>query len=149
MQFSFCQVGISLIVASLVVILYQGPAKKAFWSVLSAEQKRVCDDIGRERLMIYLISLALGGVVGYGALSFTSSLNDNLRVCGAAGVAMIVAYFTYQLWPKSRYMIHYLTDQQQTIAWLNYYKSMKNLYHTGFLIGLIGFSVFSKGCIEK
>lgn len=148
MQVSLCQVGIGLIVGSLVVCMYKGNTKKMFLSTLTLDQQQVFKSISRERFFIYTVSLALGGVLGYIAVKATPpESGDTARVCGGVGVAFITAYLTYQMWPKSHYMLQYLTAPQQTVAWLEYYKTMKNLYHTGFLVGLLGFGILSKGCI--
>lgn len=148
MQVSLCQVGIGLIVGSLVVNMYQGNAKKTFMATLTLEQQVLFKSISRERFFIYTVSVALGAVLGFVAIKASPpEAGDTARVCGGVGIAFITAYLTYQMWPKSRFMLQYLTSPYQTVAWLDYYRVMKKMYHTGFLIGLVGFGVLGKGCI--
>lgn len=149
MKVSLCQIGTGLVFGSLLVCMFQTPSKKTFMSTLTAEQQLVFKGIIRERLFIYMSSLFVGTVVGFVVMNNAYFAGENTRVCAAVGVAFIVSYIMYQLWPKSRFMLEYLTTPTQTVAWLTYYKSMKQLYHIGVLIGLVGFGLFSKGCISE
>ena len=148
MNVSLCQIGAGLVFGSLIVCMFQTSSKKVFMASLSPEQREIFKSIIRERMFIYISSLLAGSIVGFVALKSSSFAGENTKVCTAVGIAFVVAYIVYQLWPKSRFMLEYLVTQQQTLAWVNYYKSMKQLYHTGFLIGLIGFGVFSKGIVK-
>lgn len=147
MQISLCQIGAGLVFGSLVVCMFQTASKKQFLATLTAEQQQIFKAIIRERMFIYVSSLLAGSVVGFIALTNANFAGENTRVCTAVGIAFVVAYLSYQLWPKSRFMLEYLTTTQQTAAWVEYYKSMKQLYHIGFIVGLVGFGVFSKGFV--
>lgn len=147
MKVSLCQIGASLLFGSLIVCMFQTPSKKMFMATLSAEQLVVFKSIIRERLFVYMTSLFVGSVLGFIAIKNLDFEGENTKVCTGVGIAFAVAYIVYQLWPKSKYMLEYLTTPQQTGAWLTYYKSMKQLYHVGLLVGLVGFGLFSKGCV--
>lgn len=133
---------------SIVVCMFKGEPQKKFLSTLSLEQQKVFSQIVGERFFIYVAALVIGSALGFASLQTCSGVGDNMRICCAVGVTFISAYIIYQVWPKSRYMLQFLTNQNQTLAWINYYKSMKNLYHIGFFVGLIGFAVFSLGFIQ-
>lgn len=148
MNVSLCQIGAGLVFGSIIVCMFQTSSKKMFMASLSAEQQAVFKGIIRERMFIYISSLLAGSVAGFIALKSSDFAGENTKVCTAVGIAFVVAYIAYQLWPKSRFMLEYLVSPQQTLAWVNYYKSMKQLYHIGFLIGLVGFGVFSKGVVR-
>lgn len=146
---SLCQLGVGLMVGSIFVCMFKGEPQKKFLATLSIDQQKAFSQIVSERFFIYVAALFIGSAIGYASLQTRCGLGDNMRICFAVGVTFISAYIIYQVWPKSRYTLQFLTSQTQTLAWLNYYKSMKNLYHVGFFVGIIGFGVFSLGFVQS
>lgn len=145
---SLCQLGAGLAAASLAVCMLSTGAKKQFLAALTPEQAAAYRAIARERLAIYLASLAAGGVLGWLVL-LSSAERDWAAVCRSLGVATAVAYFSYRLWPKQRWMLHYLTTPQQTHLWLAMYRTSSHNYHAGFLLGLAGYGLFLRGLCGK
>ncbi len=142
---TMCQVGAGLVTASILVSVLSTQGKKQFVASLDAAQAEAYKRVARERLMIYLAALAIGGVAGWSVVSNVGSESGWSAVCAGTGVATVVAYFVYRLWPKELWMLNYLTSPQQTQLWLQMYRSMSLNFHVGFLVGICGFAVFFRG----
>ena len=136
-----CQLGYAVVGASLMVSMLSNPSKKRFVSSLSAEQMEVYRGISRKRLMIYIMSIAIGGIAGYATL-FAGKDDDTpaTSVCKAVGVSGLVTYLCYMLWPKNRWMLQYTTPEQSAL-WIRYYRDMSFNYHMGYLVFLIGYGI--------
>lgn len=148
---SLCQVGIGMITASVVVAMLSTQGKKQFVAALTPEQLATYREIARSRLLIYVVSLAVGGGIGWVA---TQGMGGGWHaLCAGAGIAALVTYFTYRLWPKKKWMLDYLGGNQalgidsytQTRLWLEMYKTMSWNFHAGFLVGLAGYEMFLRG----
>jgi hypothetical protein len=63
----------------------------------------------------------------------------------SSGVGLVAGkyYFFYTMYPKSKWMLDSIKDQEQTKAWLNMYKHMQLYYHLGFLFGIIAIGVLA------
>ena len=66
------------------------------------------------------------------------------RVCLFLVVGMGTAYLYYSLYPKSKYILEYLTTPEQNAAWLEIYKEMKSRHYMGLLLGIIGYALVGK-----
>ncbi|AUF82201.1 hypothetical protein TetV_109 [Tetraselmis virus 1] len=142
-MFTGCQLGAAVMGASLFVSMLSNPSKKAFMGSLTAEQTEVYRGISRKRLMIYAMSLLVGGVVGYGLVLSNPTGEKNMTTCKAVGVAALVSYLTYMLWPKKRWMLQYTTPEQ-TVLWLKNYRDMSFSYHMGFVVFLVGYAILMR-----
>lgn len=152
-MFSLCQVGIGLLTASVVVSVLSTQGKKRFAASLTPEQLSVYRDIGRTRLMIYVVSLGIGGALGWLYVQGTGGDVGWSSACTGAGVATVASYFVYKMWPKKQWMLNHLTGNPasgvdaytQTQLWLEMYKTACWNFHAGFLVGVVGYAVFLKG----
>nr|WRJ69542.1 hypothetical protein TetV2_00093 [Oceanusvirus sp.] len=143
-MFSACQLGLAVMGASLAVSMLSKPSKKAFTASLSDEQLEVYRGISRKRLMIYLVSLALGGLAGYGTLMAAGTDAETVpTVCKAVAAAGLVTYVVYMIWPKSRWMLQY-TSPEQTALWVRYYRDMSLQYHLGFATFVAGYAILMR-----
>jgi hypothetical protein len=130
--------------ASLAVSMLSKPSKKAFVASLALEQLEVYRGISRKRLAIYLTSLALGGLAGYGTLIAAGSEAETVpTVCKAVGTAGLVTYVTYMLWPKTKWMLQYTTPEQ-TALWVRYYRDTTLQYHLGFATFMVGYALLMR-----
>lgn len=156
---TLCQTGIGLLTASIVVSMLNTQGKKQFTASLTPDQRNVYNQIARSRLMIYFISLGIGGVLGWLVVQGFEKADIGWNsVCTGAGIATLTSYFVYKMWPKEKWMLNYLTGNQalqidaytQTQLWLEMYKTMCWNFHAGFLIGLAGYTVFLRAvCLGK
>jgi hypothetical protein len=91
------------------------------------------DGIAKERRNQYIHGLLIGLVVAYLLLGIVASRGN--RMTAFVAVTMTVAVFYYLLMPKSTYMLEHLKTKEQNLAWLEVYKTMKQRYIIGLLIG--------------
>lgn len=126
--------------ASQIYIMFN-PKKtliiKDFQASLTPEQNKVYMEIIKERMTIYLGSLFLGLVVGF--LYLTMQTNSLLRTCIFTVLVLSINIFVYMIVPKSKYMINYLTNEDQLKKWTNVYREMQYRKYMGFLLGLIAY----------
>lgn len=139
------RVGAGLLFFAVVVALYSPASRKEFVAVLSPEQRAVFASISRERLMIFLVALGAGGAGA--ALAVRSAIGrargGHARALAAAGVGAIATYAVYTAWPKRHYMLEYLTDHSQTLAWTRLYRDMKAQFHAAFVLAVAGLGAVS------
>lgn len=113
---------------------------------LSPELRDIYVDVVSERTNIYLQGLVLGVFLAMLFLYFSKGNLDVLgNSCVFTGIATVVQYFYYVLTPKTVYMLPLLENQEQVQLWHNVYKTMQSRYHTGMLIGFIGYFAFAYG----
>eukprot|EP00873_Tetraselmis_striata_P033925 jgi/Tetstr1/454189/TSEL_041108.t1 len=151
---STCQLGAGLVVASVLVSMLSTQGKKEFLHSLDPAQREQYNRIARSRLMIYLAALGAGGAAGWVTSGWGAGANEGGRgwagVCSGVGVAAVVTYFVYRLWPKDQWMLNHVTTPQQTQLWLKMYRTMSTNFHAGFLVGILGYAVFLRGmCVGK
>jgi hypothetical protein len=112
-------------------------------SLLNADQRQIYNEVSRERLHIYLMGLVIGLLLGFIYL-YNSQQKPGLgRTCGFVFITMAVTYLFYLLYPKSKYMLTYLTTDAQRAAWQDVYRSMQYKHYMGMLLGLIAYVLVS------
>ena len=117
-----------------------------FEALLTEEQKTIYADIKKERVRIYLQGLFLGIVLSFFFFVMMKNSVKSMiqRVCLFLVVGMGTAYLYYSLYPKSKYILEYLTTPEQNAAWLEIYKEMKSRHYMGLLLGIIGYALVGK-----
>ena len=108
---------------------------------LDRNQLIIYKNIVKERRNIHQTSILIGLLLALIYLVF--SKNKNL--CVASAIIIVSNYVLYTLLPKSDYMVHHLSREDQREAWMNVYKEMKNNHLIGFISGIIGFIVLGYG----
>lgn len=113
---------------------------KELESKLNEEQKKKYKDIKKERKNHYLIGLILGIFV---ACLFNRYFGKNIKqmTCAYLGISTFVANQFYLLMPKTNWMIEYLEEKEDIIAWNNVYKRMRYLTTYADLAGFITFII--------
>ncbi len=107
--------------------------------VLSGKAVDAYQKINQERFTQYLQGLGLGFIL---VILINHFYGDNIsnpyhKTTLFLLIVLAVSLFYYLLAPKSDYMLNHLTSQQEINAWLNVYKTMKNRYIIGFLLGAV------------
>ena len=64
-------------------------------------------------------------------------------VCTVMATCFLTNYFYYMLSPKSDWMLHHTTNQDQVNAWLIMYREMSYNYHLGIVFGIIAVGIFA------
>lgn len=115
---------------------------------LDLEQKNMYNKIVAERRGLYFKGLIIGSILAMLYLIYVKKTDNPLtHSCAFVAIAMFVQYMVYTLSPKSDYMIRHMKNGDQVDKWLEVYKTMKNRYHMGMLLGLVGYFLFSFGIL--
>ena len=118
---------------------------REFISKLSPENRGRYADITKERQEIYFKGLLLGFIISMILLTCCRKYFIGSRggmLCMIAAVTFSVNYFYYVLSPKSDWMVLHLAPGEETVAWLNVYRTMQYNYHIGLVLGIIAVVAF-------
>lgn len=148
MQISTAHVGFALLLSSVMMFFFKTDGKKKLEDSLDETQKAVLSKITSERLKIYLSSLAVGGMVGILYLKAEGFSNALPKIGTATGIALVITYFSYQLWPKSTYMVQHLEGTQVDL-WVTHYRSFLVVSHLSFVVGLVAYFLLCKWFCER
>ena len=98
----------------------------------------------QERASIALNGLILGFILGFIYIYFCQkSFNFIINACAFTRIILGTQYLVYMLSPKMS-MLPHLENKQQVQSWYEVYKFMQWRYHTGMLLGVVGY--FILGC---
>ena len=137
-----CGIGLALMIGTLFTM--SGGKNKVFKNFkkdLTDEQKKIYKEISSERMRIYLYSTLIGIVVSY---SYHTILNKNPELAGLLScqnsiIFFVVQYLSYNVWPKSKWILDYLKSEKQIKRWVRKYSIMKSRYYIGIILGLISY----------
>lgn len=144
MNITSCLVSAILIGSSLFTMISSKNSQvfKNFQATLTPEQQVMYKQITGERLNVYITGLLLGTVLSMGYLYYNLSTNKGSTVtdsCIYTTIMLVTLYIYYNMMPKSKYMLNYLTTKNQTDAWLEVYKFMQKRSNQGMLLGALGY----------
>jgi hypothetical protein len=122
---------------------YSSDKLDKFMGLLTADQQTVYKEISRERMHIYLMGLVLGLLLGFIYLYHGGKSAGLARTCGFVFITMATTYLFYLLYPKSKYMLSYLTTDDQRAAWLDVYRGMQYRHYMGMVLGVIAYVLVS------
>ena len=141
-----CGIFIVIIIAMIYFTIMTPTEKhKTLHRLLTMHQKEAYKKIVHERRSIYYQGYLLGFILSMLIIYNSPKMKQNSMICLVGVVSFTVNYFYYILSPKSDWIILHLYSAQQRLAWLDVYKSMQFNYHMGFLLGIIGMMVLTKG----
>jgi uncharacterized protein YacL len=127
--------GLAMVGASFSTMTVSREQHNVFQKQLSKELAIVHEAIAKERRNHYIQGLLLGLIISYLLNGFLQSTNRFHKITLVLSVTTLVSVIYYSLMPKSDYMLNHLKTPEQTKAWLEIYKIMKNRYMWGFLLG--------------
>ncbi len=104
-------------------------------STLSEELDLIYTNIAIERRNLYLQGLVLGLILAAVVVWKVRISNKFHKVSLMTAITLMTAFSYYSLMPKSDYMLNHLKSEDQNKAWLAVYKTMKQRYMMGVLIG--------------
>lgn len=152
MKINVCIISCAFIGASLYTSLTCDKCESStdYREILGPAQKKIYDEIVTERKNIYIQGLVLGLLLASIFIMYNYNTVDPFKYgCIFSAIVLSVQYFYYTLKKKKRYMLSYLTNKEQIDGWLSVYKMMKTRYHTGMLLGIIGFLLLSYSIVKK
>ena len=135
-QISFI-IGISLIGASIYTMTVSQDKINLLNNKLSSKLKNKYKNIIENRKNIYIQGLILGLIISYILLRNLNTSNKYYKVMSYFTITMIVTVFYYLLMPKEDYILNYLKSEDEKKTWLEIYKTMRNRYTFGMLLGFI------------
>ena len=135
-QISFI-IGLSLIGASIYTMTVPQDKINLLNNKLSPKLKNKYKSIIENRKKIYIQGLILGLIISYIILRNLNTSNKYYKVMSYFAITMIVTVFYYLLMPKEDYILNYLKTEDERKAWLEVYKTMRNKYMFGMLLGFI------------
>jgi len=137
-----CIIGITLLIGSLSMSLQKRNTDifNKFYNILDKEQKRIYENIIKERFMIYFSGMILG--LGLGIYYYVNS-NDKYKLCKFLAIIYVIKLGFYYVYPKSPLMLYSLTNQKQVEAWADIYTEMKSKWFKSIAIGFIGYLLIS------
>jgi cytochrome bd-type quinol oxidase subunit 2 len=133
-----CALAAAFIVASLYIML----SKSNYSDYENVFDKEVLDKIVKERLKIYIIASIIGVIIGLVYIIWKKNkISTFPLICTAVLILFITQWIVYMIYPKSDSLLNYVTNNEQSKAWLNVYQQMMKKFLVGFLIGLIGYGL--------
>lgn len=99
-----------------------------------------------ERKRLYLHGFALGFIISMIALYLMKSntkMTSTVMLCSTVVISYTVMYFYYTLSAKQDLLVVHLDNYEARMAWMEYYKTMKNSYHMSMILGVIFVALFS------
>ena len=104
---------------------------------LNDEQKKIYDEIKKERRNHYTYGLLIGLIISIMFYLY----NKKQMLCVYIGIMTFIANHFYLLMPKKNWMIEHLTEKEDIIAWNKVYRKMRYLTSYSDLIGFIFFAI--------
>ena len=131
--------GLALLAASVSTMTVSEEQHNLLRAVFSPELDKRYEAIIAERRNHYMIGLALGLVLSFALVGRTGILRMNrfTRIGFFFTITLTTAVVFYMLAPKSDYMLNHLRTPEENRKWLAVYKTMKQRYFVGFLLGAL------------
>lgn len=144
---SFCAIATIFIISSLYMVLTCKSCSpiKEYEESLDEQQKKIYNNIVKERMKIYLYGFAFGIIIALGYLYLNNMSFPMANSCIFVSIAFITQHIIYSLYPKSDYMVRHLKSVDQVNKWFDVYRFMIKRFHIGAVIGLIGYFLLSFG----
>ena len=136
--YTTCALAVAFIVASLYIML----SKSNYSDYENVFDKEILDKIVKDRLKIYIIASIIGIILGLIYVIWKKNkISTFPLICTAILIFFITQWIVYMVYPKSDYLLNYVTNNEQSKAWLNVYQQMMKKFLIGFLIGLVGYGL--------
>jgi len=127
--------GIGMLGATYATMSVSDEKQNYLKSIFPDNFDRIYEKIILERRNHYIQGLILGLLLAVVIISNVETSNTFHRITLFTLVTIAVSVLYYCAVPKSDYMLNHLDTQEQTKAWLSVYKTMKQRYLVGFILG--------------
>ena len=112
-----------------------------FSNLLDINQRNKYEKIKQERIKLYIEGYLIGLIVSLLIVFKLNYISKHERVCLFVVIAIGIKIIYYLAYPKSDYMLNHLKTIDQNKAWLKIYKTMKNRYLFGFIMGVMAYII--------
>jgi cytochrome bd-type quinol oxidase subunit 2 len=144
--YTTCALAVAFIIASLYIML----SKNNYSDYENVFDKEILDKIVKDRLKIYIIASIIGIILGLIYVIWKKNkISTFPLICTAILIFFITQWIVYMIYPKSDYLLNYVTNNEQSKAWLNVYQQMMKKFLIGFLIGLVGYGLLCLAVIRN
>jgi len=137
-----CGIALAFIVAAIFTCIGGKKYPEQFKDTLDPNQKEIYDQIVKDRMKIYIIATIVGAILGLLYILLQRNKQSTMQlICIAVLIFFVTQIVIYMVYPKSAYMLDYITNNEQSRAWLKVYNEMMKQYFIGFVLGLIGYAI--------
>ena len=110
-----------------------------FYSLMNIKQKKIYEDIVKERFVIYLAGSILGIISA--VLFYRNNKSEKYILCKSLFLLYFIKLGFYYMYPKQPLMLYSLTTKEQTDSWADVYSEMKNRWKLSIFLGFISYLI--------
>ena len=129
--------GAGFLVSSLFTLSVSEEQHKILRDKFPDDLDKIYNKIVEERRNHYIQGIGLGLVLSYIIFNQVNNTNTFHKMALFFTITLSTAVFYYFLMPKSDYMLNHLKTPEENKAWLSVYKTMKQRYFVGFVLGAL------------
>jgi uncharacterized protein YacL len=129
--------GLAFLGGSIATLTVSKEEHNLLRSTLSEELDKKYQKISNQRRNHYIVGLIIGLLISFIVIKNTNIKNHFTRVTLFFTITLATAIIFYMIMPKSDYMLNHLKTPEQNKRWLDIYKTMKNKYILGFILGIL------------
>jgi len=145
-----CSIALGFIIGSIYTMMTNNKTHTALRNSLDDDGKKAYDKIVKERVDLYIKGSIFGLILAIGFFLWArKKLGTVTTVCSFIIIMFVVQILIYTLSPKSDFVLNHIKTNEQSKLWLENYNLMKNRYHIGFVVGLLGYGVLCYAFTQK
>lgn len=129
--------GLALLGGSVSTMTVSEEQHTKLRKLFSDELDKIHENIVIERRNHYIQGILLGCLVAFLILQMTRVTNRFHKMSFFTAITLGTAVMYYSLMPKSDYMLNHLKTEEENKAWLEVYKTMKQRYFVGLVLGAL------------
>ena len=92
-------------------------------------------------MRLYIEGYLIGLIVSLMIVFKLDGIGKYERLCLFVVIAIGINIIYYLGYPKSDYMLKHLVSKEQNKAWLTIYRTMRNRYLFGFIMGVMAYII--------
>jgi fructose-specific phosphotransferase system IIC component len=129
--------GLSLLGGAVATLSVTEEQHNVLRNVLPENLDMIYEQIIIERRNHYIFGLVLGGILAFLVIKNVKTVNRFHRISLFVAITLMTSVVFYLLMPKSDYMLNHMKTQEENKAWLEIYKTMKQRYIIGIILGAL------------
>ena len=130
-------IGLALLGGIMATLTVSKEQHNLLRNTLSEELDKKYEKIATQRRNHYIVGLIIGLLISYIVIKNTNIKNHYTRITLFFTITLATAIIFYMIMPKSDFMLNHLKTPEQNKRWLDIYKTMKNRYLLGFILGIL------------
>lgn len=141
-----CFISAAFFGSSIYMMTVDDDKKDALYNEMKPETRVHYDKIKKERMKIFGIATGVAFIMATMVNQVGASMIPSARCndcfnksCISTATYFFTQYMVYSLYPKSDWVLNHIENKEQAKLWLKKYNYMKNKWHAGLLLGIIGY----------